>query len=177
MRVLTWIARLALGGLLLIVAYFVAVQIRIRTPVTKVTSAPVSRSEFTNRFGDIDLPLSATNILAASSSVGMGFAGAFLYRFDAPAEDCQSFAASLMDKNNQETSSESQMVNTNLVVFKVNPAPILSEMLKTAYGLKELAWFDVDNIKSGLHGQCPPGGRGLFWIDLERGRFYYYWTD
>ena len=106
----------------------------------------------------------------------MGFAGASLYRFDAPVPDCLNYAASLIEENNRTAPDEKQKAATNLVQLATAPTPISRHILE-GYGLTKVHWFDVESIKSGVAGRGPPGARGRIWIDTERGRFYYYWTD
>ena len=51
------------------------------------------------------------------------------------------------------------------------------EGMKYSLPSRELIADSVETIRSGFEGKGPPYGLAHFWIDTERGRFYYYWTD
>ena len=120
------------------------------------------------------LPVTASNVWSARSSVGMG-GRAHLYRFDAPAKDCMAYANELISQSNSNSDTNHQ-VSTNLIAISSAPDPVQPEMMK-AYGLETLDWFDVETVRNGFTGCGPPYGLSSFWIDTDRGRFYYYWTD
>lgn len=154
---------------------FVAGQIMIRIPRTHITKHPMTLSEFVQEFGVTNLPSSASNIYYAGSTVAMDFAGAKLYRFDAPLEDCIAHACLLIEYNNKNEGPERTFAK-DLIKINSKPDPIQLEMMK-AYGLKNLNWFDVENITNGLTVGRPPSNLPMFWIDEDRNRFYYHWTD
>ena len=144
------------------------------TPKTRITEQPMSRSDYIADFGNTNLPVSASNIWIASSSVGMG-GRARLYRFDAPYSDCLAYAAQLIRRSNSNSDSNHQ-ASTELLTISDPPSPIQSRMMQ-AYGLETLDWFDVETVRNGFTGRGPPLGLSSFWIDTDRNRFYYYWTD
>jgi hypothetical protein len=164
-----------LGGMLLVGGCFIAGLVMINTPQTRITKQPMPRPAFVAEFGMTHIPVSASNICYASSSLGMGFAGAQLYRFDAPARDCLSYAKILIELGNRNSSSNDQ-VSTELGAISISPDPVRDNVLK-AYGFETVDWFDVENIRNGFTGRGPPSGLSTFWIDTDRNRFYYYWTD
>ena len=120
------------------------------------------------------LPSTASNILSARASVGMG-GRASLYRFDAPADDCLAHAQLLINRSNGNSDSNHQ-VSTELIAITASPEPLAANM-RRAYGLEKVDWFDVENVRNGFTGHGPPSGLSSFWIDTDRNRFYYYWTD
>ena len=100
---------------------------------------------------------------------------AHLYRFDAPATDCLTYAQQLISSSNSNSDSNHQ-VSTELVTISAPPEPLAANM-RRAYGFEKLDWFDVEYTHSGFTGRGPPMGLSLFWVDTDRNRFYYYWTD
>ena len=120
------------------------------------------------------LPSTASNIWTASASVGMG-GRARLYRFDAPNSDCLAYAAQLITKSNGDSDTNHQ-VSTKLFAISDPPSAIEARM-KKVYGLETIDWFDVETIRTGFTGRGPPSGLSSFWVDTEKHRFYYYWTD
>ena len=142
-------------------------------PQVETISEPISAQMFQSVIGNNQLPTSASNIWYARSSVGLG-GRAFLYRFDAPEVDCQAYAQLI------NTSIPDQEGDTTTPILKpldASPNPIDHDSLQRAYGLNTMGWFDVENIHTGWEGRGPPSSLASIWIDSERGRFYYYWTD
>lgn len=158
---------------LLITGFIVLGYFFVTSPRAEFTPKPMSRSAFISQFGDIGLPQTASNILYARSKVGMGTAGARIYRFDAPLVDCKAYARKLLSEDHNQTSSSGPM---DLVALKGAPEAIDRRFLKKAYGINA-EWFDIEAIREGGEGHGPPSGLGLMWIDAKRERFYYYWTD
>jgi len=144
-------------------------------PHAEFTTEPMPLAEFTNRFEDIKLPASATSILYARSSAGLG-GRAMLYRFDAPVSDCVSYARRLTEITDGQSESAQRGAATNLVAVLSPPPPIQKHLLRN-YGLGDVRWFDCENIRAGFSGRGSPNSLASFWIDTERRRFYYYWTD
>lgn len=165
----------AISLVVLIGGCFVAGQIMIRIPQTHITKHPMALGEFVQEFGVTNLPSSASNICYATSSLSMGFAGARLYRFDAPLVDCLAHAQQLIARSNNGSDGDEQ-VSTQLIAISSSPQPIQRNILE-AYGLRSVDWYDVDQVKNGVEGKGPPCGLSLFWVDTDRQRFYYYWTD
>lgn len=136
---------------------------------------PLSLSVFTALGTGIDLPSSATNIMYGQASVGLG-GRARLYRFSAPPEDCLHYAqrlANLKDGRDQTPGSNLEISVTKL---ETRPTPLSTDTLK-AYGLDSVNWFSIAAITNGYSGSGPPNGRGLTWVDMGAGKFYYFWTD
>ena len=142
-------------------------------PQVQTRSVPISVDAFRLDTGINQLPTMASNIWYARSSVGLG-GRAFLYRFDAPEKDCQAYARQI----NASTSDNSgENANPILTPLASSPTSVDHDFLKRAYGLNTTGWFDVENIHAGWEGRGPPSDLASIWIDSERGRFYYYWTD
>ena len=161
-------------GLMIVLAAFMyfAVPFGLSLPTAQYIKTPLTRQQFQRQFGTISqLPDSASNIFFAKSSVGFtGFVE--LYRFDAPVEDCLEHAKYLSQVNRPKAKEE-------VIPLESNPQPISQRFLK-AYGLEELDWFDIENIPTGFEGHLPvDDGRPAisFWIDANRGRFYYFSSD
>ena len=162
--------------IVMVAGCFIIGQVVIRIPQTHATKSPMTLSDFTHEFGVTNLPPTASNIYYATSTLGMGFAGARLYRFEAPVSDCFAYAANLIEGNNAETDDAAHKAARNLTPIASSPEPIHPDTLK-AYGLKKVHWFDVEGIAAGVEGRGPPMALAQIWIDTKRGRFYYYWTD
>ena len=142
-------------------------------PQVQTISEPISVDAFRLDTGINQLPTMASNIWYARSSVGLG-GRAFLYRFDAPEKDCQAYARQI-----NESTSDNSGGNTNPILTPLasSPTSVDHDFLQRAYGLNTTGWFDVENIHSGWEGRGPPSDLASIWIDSERGRFYYCWTD
>ena len=129
-------------------------------PQTDFTDKPITLIEFTNRITSINLPVTATNIFYACSGVGLG-GRALLYRFDAPANDCLSYAQHLIESNNRQADRPEWRAPTNFVALTTPPSPIVKETLRS-YGLSSIKWCDVESVKSGYSGRTGPNGLGSF---------------
>jgi hypothetical protein len=136
---------------------------------------PLSLSAFKALGTGIDLPLSATNIMYAQASVGMG-GRAKLYRFSAPPEDCLRYAQRLASPGGGQNQALGANSQTGLTKLDTRPTPLGADILK-AYGLEGVSWFRIDAITNGYSGSGPPNERGLTWVDTDSGTFYYFWTD
>ena len=156
--------------ILIVAIYYVFVVVVMNWPNTHATKRPLSLSEFKKEFGESDFPNSASNINFAVSSVGMT-GRAKIYRFDAPVQDCLEYAGQQVKKNNSQA-GQSEQVPTEPAAISAHPEPIDHSFLKSAYGLSDTSWFDVENIQHGFEGRGPPSGLSQFWIDSDRGRFY-----
>jgi hypothetical protein len=138
------------------------------------TARPITLSEFTNQFAGFNLPLTASNLYYARSSIGLG-GRALLYRFDAPVEDCLSYASQFL-RSTASNAPSGRSVTSDLAALTKTPSPVPSEKLR-AYKLGGVAWFDIENVTAGFSGVAGQGSGASFWIDSGRGRFYYLWTD
>ena len=156
----------------LVVGCYVAFYIGINTPKAKFTTEPLSLSEFYKRSGHLGgLPTAATNVFYVGSRVGFtGFVN--LYRFDAPAADCISYGKRLLQENRASQPAE-------LIPVKAPPEPISRRFLDGNGLAKAVDWFDVETVRSGFEGhlEWSDRPRATFWIDTERGRFYYFSSD
>ena len=175
------ILRLLAGLVILIVALIVGWGIMahkvMSTPYVQQTTAPLSYPEFCSSFGVTNFPPSASNIYYASSRLAMGFAGARLYRFDAPVSDCLAYAQGLAAMTPPAmTNSSLNDLTDKLMPLSEKREPVPLHFLEH-YGLGGINWFNIDDIEKGVEGNAPPNARGNIWVDTTRGRCYYYWTD
>jgi hypothetical protein len=162
---------LCLVGLVLIpCCLFVVGWMTIGRPHAEFTNEPLSLPEFYERSGhEGGLPVTATNLFYARSTVG--FRGMIrLYRFDAPVADCIAYGKHLLEQNGQAP---------ELTPFTPSrePPETPDAAGRDKSGLGQVDWFDAKTIRTGLVGlrkanpaKCP---RAKFWIDTERGRFYF----
>ena len=90
-----------------------------------------------------------------------------MYRFDAPAADCIAYGKHLLKQGKD-----------NLVALTTPPDPFRKSYFD-AMGLSKVDWFDVETIRSGFEGHQEPSDHpGMtFWIDTDRGRFYFFSSD
>ncbi len=159
-----------LVGVVLVGGCFIIGKIGLDTPKTNFTTVPLSLREFYDRSGSDGLPTTAANLFYAKAQRGfIGFVD--MYRFDAPAADCIAYGKRLLQQNG----------NSNIpsmTPLTVHPDPMGMSYLN-AMGLGQIKWFDVETIQSGFMGHREPSERpGMtFWIDADRGRFYYYSSD
>jgi hypothetical protein len=163
------VACIVLG--ILLVGSCIAFKIGIGIPKADYTIAPVSYGEFCEHSHLNGVPLQATNLYYAHSQAGfVGFVE--MYRFDAPATDCVTLGERLLR-------SRSASKDAKLAPLKAAPDPLQGNYLDRM-GLAKVNWFDVDTIRSGFVGHQDVS-EGLpsrtFWIDTDRGRFYYYSSD
>jgi hypothetical protein len=121
-------------------------------------------------------PNSATDIHYATSSVGMG-GRAHIFKFNAPLEDCKTFAKQEFNRwVKQLYKNPSDYPSDELIPLDVipeDPRPFL----KKSYGLKNLDWFDCQNITDGVTIPVPRSHLPIIWIDREKQALYSYWTD
>jgi len=165
--------------LLIIVGFIGAAWVAVKIPHAEFTTEPLSFSEFRDQFPEakLDLPASVTRILYAQSYVGVrGFVR--MCRFDAPSPDCIAYGKGLLQRCKQSAKDrrEREAVATDLVPLTTSPPPMDRQSLSDS-GLEKVDWFDVDTVRSGFLGRESHGGNGTFWIDTDRGRFYYFWAD
>jgi hypothetical protein len=160
---------LALVCLALVVGCWFLAQYEIGRPHAKFTAEPLSLHEFYERSGHQGgLPAKASNLFYAHSNAGFtGFV--FMYRFDAPAADCVAYGKHLLEQRGSKT---------ELAPLRSSPEPICRSF-REAMGLGEVDWFDVETIQSGFEGNMEPSTRpgSHFWIDTDRGRFYFWSSD
>ena len=166
------IAGILVAGLLACGVYGIVSML---VPQTHVTQRPLSLADFTQEFGENDLPKSAGNINLASSSVGSG-GRARIYCFDAPLPDCLEYARQQVEQSKSKPGPAGQ-VPAEPDAISSHPEPINHLYLKSVYGLKDTRWFDIENIQHGFRGRGLPAGQSQFWIDSDHGRFYSYWTE
>lgn len=116
------------------------------------------------------LPRSARDIRFISSSVRFG-GRARLIRFGAPVEDCQRFAIADAQKFAGRQDAAATPTLTPITVPPAMPTNL------GAYGIHDVGWFDVANIKNGLTVKREHDQQPLTWIDTQRGVLYSVWTD
>jgi hypothetical protein len=154
-------------GILLIAGLWIYGQIALNTPSAHYTTTPVSLREY--RGGEA-LPPSATNIYYANAHRGfIGFVT--MYRFDAPAADCIAYGKRLLKE-------EGCFWDVELTPI-TPPVDPLGAGYTDSMGLSQVKWFDIETIRSGFIGHRDAGSqpRMTFWIDTDRGRFYYDSSD
>ncbi len=148
------------------------------TPHVTEIAEPMSHREFLEKFAGPEashsqvrhlmLPPTASNILYASSSVGMGGRG-LCYRFSAPISNMLQHISFLNDIPTRKREENEPLP------YEPVKAPVSRAMMKP-YGLHQLDWFDVENISTGFVSGAA-GYNSTIWIDAERELYYYYWTD
>jgi hypothetical protein len=171
------IARLTI--LLLFIGCCIASCIAFCSARPDFTTTSLSLDDFKKRFPDADelrLPRSAKNILYGQSSVGLrGWLQ--LYRFDAPVSDCITFGRQLLEKNRLSPLQPPDPKVVDLIPLASSPVPIDTEPLRWM-GLSDVDWFDVESVHAGFEGHVESlAPHGVFWIDTDRGRFYFYSID
>jgi hypothetical protein len=155
-------------GIVLLVGLYIYGHIALNTPNAHYTTTPVSLREYD---GGETLPPTAANIYYARARRGfMGFIS--MYRFDAPAADCIAHGKRLLKEKDS--------------FWDVELTPITSpiKLLGTGYadsmGLSQVKWFDIETIRSGFVGHQDATDEHrlrTFWIDTDRGRFYFLSSD
>ncbi len=161
-----------LVGVVIIVGCLILVTSSFNTPKADYTTMPLSLSDFYSRSGEEGgLPATATNLYYANSVVGFtGFVK--IYRFDAPVADCVAYGKKLLKTGDAN--------DTKLTVLSSPPDPIGRGSLDHM-GLAKVDWLDVETIRSGFTGHRDATKSGqpsmTFWIDADRGRFYFYSSD
>ncbi|MCE5302393.1 MAG: hypothetical protein LLF97_04690 [Planctomycetaceae bacterium] len=170
---------MCLIGLVLVGGCWIVGYINLCNPHPDFTTTPLSLADFNGRFPhaeELKLPRSAANIFYAQSCGG--FQGwTQLYRFDAPVSDCIAFGNRLLQENRFAPQQPDAPKVSDMTPLTSSPAPIKKEALE-AMGLGKVDWFDVETIRSGFEGQVGSmSPNGMFWIDMDRGRFYFYSLD
>jgi hypothetical protein len=157
--------------LVLLIGLFIYGQIALNTPESDFTAKPLSLHEFRSRSSHgADVPATATNFYYATAHRGfVGFVD--MYRFDAPLADCIAHGKQLLQQNGGQKAP-------GLVALTEPPQPFGKGCLD-AMGLSKVDWFDVETIRSGFSARREPASQpGMtFWIDADRGRFYFYSSD
>jgi hypothetical protein len=163
------VSAVGIGGFYAVCRYFMG------APEADFTTAAITLREFYDRGGRGDLPSAATNVFYARSHRGLsGFVD--MYRFDAPLPECIEFGQRLLREHDRKPTE-----TVELAALKSPPAPLGRRYIDTM-GLSKVRWFDIDTIRSGYLGHRdasadPPRAKMGFWIDGDRGRFYYYSSD
>ena len=147
------------------------------TPEVTEISEPMTLKQFFERFGGpsasspgpphFHLPSAASNILYASSSVGLG-GRSLCYRFSAPLSNMIQHVEFI------DLQWTRPRVENELPYEPLRP-PVAKPMMKP-YGLHKLDWFDVENISTGFVSGAA-GYNSTIWIDAKRELCYYYWAD
>jgi len=127
-------------------------------------------NEYIAQFGETDLPRTAQNIRYVASSVGLG-GRAYLRRFEAPAEECKMYALieyGYYDLDRAHAGKPPQF------------EPISSRPEKpdlSAYDIRDLSWFDIENVVEGITLRRDHSHRPFIFIDVKRNIYYSFWTD
>jgi hypothetical protein len=126
-----------------------------------------TRDDFVKKAGmDFGLPQSAHDICYVASSVSIG-GRAHVVKFTAPLEDCRSYAVADFRRYGETPAPEFvPMVGTPAMAARLD-----------GYGIHDLQWFDVGEIKEGITLKRDHDHRPFTWIDTRRGVFYSLWTD
>ena len=106
-------------------------------------------------------PEGSANILTASSGVGLG-GRARLVRFHAPLSNILAHVSGKLEPTGRSMPA----------LGPINP----SKPRLQPYGLHELAWFDIQNISTGLVVQGVEYN-SMFYVDADRELYYYITTD
>lgn len=129
-----------------------------------------SAGEESGRIGDLGIPHEAWDIHYVTSSVGLG-GGACVLRFKAPVEEAQKFA--LANFKNYDRKPEGQEPTPEFVPISGRlSAPVL-----TNYGIRDLGWYDIENVSVGITLKRDHSHRPFTVIDTQRGVLYTSWTD
>ncbi len=116
---------------------------------------------------------------SAQSVIGRSSSGrAHIYRFEAPLEDCITFAKAEFERYNKHLfdNPADYLPSDPVPIDFVDHAPFKPDL--SHFWLNDLDWFDVDRIEEGLTiPQHPRGHHPLIWIDTRRGILYCWWTD
>jgi hypothetical protein len=157
---------------LILLALVVAFWIAINTPKAKFATEPLSLVEFYKRSGHLSgLPSAATGVFYVGSRTGPS-SFRDLYRLDAPAADCISYGKNLLHENRPSKPAD-------LVPLRASP-DLRADIPSGATSLaRAVDWFEIESVRSGFvgHLEWPDRPTATFWIDTERGRFYYFSSD
>ena len=123
---------------------------------------------FAEKMGETDLPHTARNINFVCSSVGLG-GRAHIYRFEAPPEDLKAYAIADYRSYDIEPSTKPPSF------IKISDSPLCPDL--SVYGIRNLTWFDVENIEEGITMERDHSHRPFTWIDTRQNVLYTFWTD
>ena len=160
--------RIASVGLLIVIGLFVSCIIVSRIPYVEDHAAS-TYAKFVDEVGETDIPESAKNIRHVCASVGMG-GRAHIGRFEAPLEDCIAFGIAEFKSYDFD-----DVTPDNLPFTKPSEAPHVPDL--SGYGIRNLDWFDVENIEHAITLERDHSHRPFVWIDTQRNILYFYWTD
>lgn len=141
-------------------------------PSVQMLPQPVQREEATNIYEQYQLPASASNFWMASSSIAIT-GRLYVYRFDAPVEDCIHYAnvcLATVEQGKVPSHCEMKDYVRDEAFLTFYPQAFQHFGLKTG-----LTWFDLDSVTEGLMGRCENGV--FIVIDKKNGRFYFYRSD
>jgi hypothetical protein len=122
----------------------------------------------TDGMHDSGVPRSAKNINFVYSSVAMG-GRAHICRFEAPLEDLKAYALADFKRYDRDS-------NGRTAAFTKISVPAFRPNLD-GYGIRDLHWFDVENIQEGITLPRDHDHRPFIWIDTRRNVLYLFWTD
>lgn len=170
MRAIAKLASIALIAIVLLTLarYTLTWYVASSKPVVQNFQAR-THAEFAQLVPDTDLPKSATGIRWMSSAVGLG-GRAYVGRFTATKSDCETFAR-------QHFANYSGMGRTLVEFLPVTNLPLSKPDLAQAYGIHDLAWFDIEKLQHGYSVLRPQDSGPFIWIDTDRDVLYCWWTD
>jgi len=130
------------------------------------SDSPLTLNEAKTKI-NFQFPKSAKNIYFADYN--QWIVKEFLMKFDASLEDCKSFSLNLIEKHNQE--APKRKIPNELFKIEKSPDPFSPQP-----SLK-VKWFDIDRIKHGFYAGKNASHTPRIWIDSDRNKFYYLYTD
>lgn len=164
------IKRLILWACVAALATFVAAVAMCTRPTIWRFDVPMSREEALKSGFVFPFPEAARNIQFATCS--RGFAYEWLVKFEAPVSVCEQHVDEVLKHHDMPWNS-SGMPKQEALGAEESDHVEYSE-----FGmLKPTPWFDPDSIKRCLHVGRPGCSTPEFWIDREKGVFYFRLTD
>jgi hypothetical protein len=154
-------------GPILFIAMIVAIVAWFMMPRPRVWEEKLTLHEAIHEY-HLGLPPSASNILFATASVGLG-GRATVYRFTAPVSNMLEHV-NFMDSTLDYPRNELTPPPYHPIITPVEMPPLES------YGLDKLEWFDIQNIRTGFVSHVD-GPNSTIWIDAERQLYFYHWSD
>lgn len=92
------------------------------------------------------------------------------FRFEAPVDDCRTFAEKIIEKYNKD--------NPNFRQLPLTPVKLKKRESPFEFGeLGKVEWFDIEKIVKGEVWGKNSSHTPCIWIDTERGILYYYESD
>ena len=126
---------------------------------------PLTYRQYIAKYGDWNLPTSASAIQLMNASLGRG-GSAWAHRFSAPLEDMKRYAAEEFSRFDQGQSKPIRFqLETNII-----------EPTFEYYGIGRLLWFEFDGLTNVLTIPRDHAGRPTIHIDTNNLTYYSWWT-